>query len=154
VQHPIPTHPTDPASTSLRDPLAGNESHLTPLVNAGLGVDEPEPVGWVRADALDALAYGQALCDPLTAMRWVTLADALAYGALVSHVAAALGPKIAEVTTGLRSWADDRPFITNPVSSTRNTRAVLAPLREGVVSRSGGVVALDASRGRPRWHRR
>jgi hypothetical protein len=39
-------------------------------------------------------------------MRWVTVAEALAYGSPVSHVAAALDLEIAEVTAGLRTWAD------------------------------------------------
>jgi hypothetical protein len=106
VQDPIPPRPTDPASTSPRDPLAGYESHLTPLVNASLGVGEPEPVGRHRADALAALVGGRALADRLTAMRWVTVAEALAHGAPVAHVAAALGLEIDEVAAGLRSWAD------------------------------------------------
>jgi hypothetical protein len=95
VQDPIPTRPADLASTSLRDLIAGHEPHITPLVNTRLGVGAPEPVGRLRADALDALVCRQALSDPLTAMGLVTVAEALAYGAPVPHLAA-----------GLRSWAD------------------------------------------------
>ena len=39
-------------------------------------------------------------------MRWVTVAEALAYGTPVAHVAAALGLGIDEVAADLRSWAD------------------------------------------------
>ena len=81
MQDPIPTRPAELASTSLRDLLTGHESHLTPLVNARLGAGEPEPVGRLRGDALDALVCGQTPADRLMPMRWVTVAEALAQGA-------------------------------------------------------------------------
>jgi hypothetical protein len=36
----------------------------------------------------------------------VTVAEALAYGAPLGHVAAAMGLEVDEVAVGLRSWAD------------------------------------------------
>jgi hypothetical protein len=105
VQDPIPTRPTDPANTSPRDPLTGNESHLTSLIHARLGNGEPEPVGRPRADALDALACGQTLCERLTTVRWVTAGEALAHGASAVRVAATLGLEIDEVAARRRSWA-------------------------------------------------
>jgi hypothetical protein len=39
-------------------------------------------------------------------MRWVTVAEALAYGAPLADVAAAMGLEPVEVAAGLRSWAD------------------------------------------------
>ena len=105
MQDPNSTRPTDPAGTSLPNLLAGCKSHLTTLVNTRLGVAEPAPADRLRAAALDALVYGQALADRLTAMRWVTVAEALAHGAPVAHVAAALGLETDEVAAGRRSWA-------------------------------------------------
>src|SRR5438874_1414598 len=90
----------------LHDLLAGYDQHVAALVRARHGLGKPEPAYRLRADALDALAYGQALTDRLMAMRWVTVADALASGAPIAHVAAALGLDITEVAAGLRSWAD------------------------------------------------
>jgi hypothetical protein len=130
VQDPIPTRPADPASTSLRDRLAGYESHLTPLVNTRLAGGEPEQVGHLRADALDALVYGQALCNRLPAMRSVTVAEALSYGAAVSHVAAALGLEIDEVAAGLRSWADGQHKHASMTTAARDEVHALLDDRE------------------------
>jgi hypothetical protein len=106
VHDPFPTRPTDLASTSLRDRLAGHESHLTPLVNARPGVGEPVPVGRLHADALAALVCGRALADRLMPMRRVTAAETLAHAASTVHVAAALGLEIEDVAARRRSRAD------------------------------------------------
>ncbi len=103
---PDVTRPADLAGASLRELLAGYEAHTTPLVKARHGLGEPEPVGRLRADALDVLVCGQALADYILAVRWVTVAEALAYSAPLGHVAAAMGLEPDEVATGLRSWAD------------------------------------------------
>ncbi len=94
------------AGVPLDDLLTGYQHHVAALVRARAGVGEPEPVRRLRTDALDALVCAQALTDRLMAMRWVTVADALAYGAPIGHVAAVLGLEINEVAAGLRSWAD------------------------------------------------
>lgn len=106
MQDTIPTRPADQARTSLRDQLVCHESHLAPPVNTRLGIGEPARVGRLGSDALDAHMCGQALADQPMAMRWVTVAEARAYGSPVSHAAAALGLEIAEVAAGLRSWTD------------------------------------------------
>jgi hypothetical protein len=100
------TRPADFAGASLRELLAGYEAHTTPLVNARHGIGEPDPVGRLRSDALDVLACGQALANYILAMRWVAVAEGLAYGATLGHVAAAMGLEPDEVAAGLRSWAD------------------------------------------------
>jgi hypothetical protein len=100
------TRPSDLAGASLRELLDGYQAHLSALVNACHGVGELEPVGRLRADALDVLACGQALADRLLAMRWATVVDALTYSAPLAHVAAAVGLEPDEVSAGLRSWAD------------------------------------------------
>jgi hypothetical protein len=40
------------------------------------------------------------------AMRWVTAAETLTYGATVEHTAGAMGLDVDEVAIGLRMWAD------------------------------------------------
>lgn len=100
------TRPADLASAPLRDLLDGYQSHVSALVNARHGIGEPEPVGRLRGDALDALACGQALADQILASRWVCVLDALTYAASVDDVAAAMGLDGSEVAAGLRSWAD------------------------------------------------
>lgn len=100
---PPPARPGALAAAPLHDLLTGYQQPVAALVRARHDVGEPEPV---RTDALDALVCGQELTDRLMAMRWVTIADTLAYGASIAQVAAALGMDIAEVAGGLRSWAD------------------------------------------------
>jgi hypothetical protein len=100
------TRPADLAGASLRELLDGYQAHLSALVYARHGIGDPEPVGRLRTDALDVLACGQALVDQIHAGRWVTVAEALVYGAPLAHVAAAMGLEVDEVAAGLRSWAD------------------------------------------------
>lgn len=52
MQDPIQTRPADLTGASLRDLLAGYESHLTSLVDTRIGVDEPDQVGLLHTDAL------------------------------------------------------------------------------------------------------
>jgi hypothetical protein len=114
------TRPGALAGITLNDPLTGYEEHVASLVRARLGVGEPEPLGRLRADALDALVCGQALADRLTAMRWVTVAEALADGAPIAHVGAALGLEIDEVAAGPRSWADGQHLHAGMSPAARN----------------------------------
>jgi hypothetical protein len=100
------TRPRDLSGVPLRELLDAWHAHLTPLVNARHGLGEPELAGRLRGDALDMLACGQALADQILAMRWVTVAEALVYGAPLADVAAAMGLEVDEVAAGLRSWAD------------------------------------------------
>jgi hypothetical protein len=100
------TRPADLATASLRELLDSYEAHRTPLVNARLGIGTARSAGRLRAAALDTLVCGQALVDHILAVRWVTVAEALTYGAPLAHVAAAMGLEPNEVAAGLRSWAD------------------------------------------------
>lgn len=104
--HENPTPLARPGALAGVPLHAGYEEHVASLVSARLAVGEPEPVGRIRADTLDALVCGQALAGRLTAMRWVTVAEALAYGTPVAHAPAPLSTATAEVTAGLRSWAN------------------------------------------------
>jgi hypothetical protein len=118
------------AGVPLHDLLSWHEEHDASLVRARIGVGEPEPVGRFRADALDALVCGQTLADRLMAMRWVTVAEALAYGAPVTHVGAALGLGIDEVAAGLRSWADGQHLHAGMPAAARDEVHALLDNRE------------------------
>lgn len=100
-----PVRPGDVAGASLRQLLDAYHAHFSPLVSARHGIGMREPVARLCADALDVLACGQALADRILAMRWVTVAEALGYGAPLAHVAAAMGLEPDEVAAGLRAWA-------------------------------------------------
>jgi hypothetical protein len=116
---PPPVRPTDLTGVSLRELLDAWHLHTAPLVNARHGIGDPEPIGRLRAEALDVLACGQALADQILAMRWVTVAEALAFGAPLGHVAAAMGLEPDEVAAGLRSWADGQHQHTGLSSAAR-----------------------------------
>ena len=59
-ENPTPlARPGALAGVPLHDLLTGYEEHLASLVHARLGVDDPEPVGRLRADAHHALVRGQ-----------------------------------------------------------------------------------------------
>lgn len=100
------TRPADLRNVSMRELLDAWHAHSGPLVNARHKLGAPWPAGRLARSALDALAVGQALADQLTNTRWVTVADALEYGARLDMVAAAMGLDVDEVAAGLTSWAD------------------------------------------------
>jgi hypothetical protein len=101
----VVTRPADLAGASLRELLDGYETHRGPLVTAHLGIGTPKSPWRLRDAALGMLVCGQALAGHILAMRWVTVAEALSYGAPLEDVAAAMGLQPDEVAAGLRSWA-------------------------------------------------
>jgi hypothetical protein len=101
TQHAHVTRPADLAAVSMRELLDARQRHIAQLANARHALS----VARLARHALDALATGQALTDQMTATRWVIAADALAHGALLDHVADAMGLETDEVATGLCSWA-------------------------------------------------
>jgi hypothetical protein len=98
------TRPSELFRASMRDLLARWLTHCGRLVDANLGIGESVEAVELAHDALEALACGQALTDRLMAARWVTVADALAYGALLGEIVDAMGLTPDEVAVGLRSW--------------------------------------------------
>jgi hypothetical protein len=100
------TRPRDLDGAGLRELLDGYEMHTSALVNHEHGIGRPEPVARLRSSALDALCIGAQVEQRMRNERWTTVRDALRLGASVDDVATALDLTVAEVTAGLRSWAD------------------------------------------------
>ena len=89
----------------LREVAAG-ELLATWEADRALLVDARHGLGELVAAALDELATAAALVAHVGAGRWVAVAEALAYGAVLGEVAAAMGKlEVSEVVAGLRSWA-------------------------------------------------
>ncbi len=101
-----PARPGDLISVSPRELLDAWHGHASHLVDARCGIGVTRPVGRLRSDALDSLAIGEAIANRFLAFRWVTVVDALNYGADLDRVAVAMGLTVAEVVAGLHSWAD------------------------------------------------
>lgn len=101
-----PVRPVDFALLSLRELLDLWHGHTAVIFADRHQLADPLPVDQLAEHALEALAAGQALADQLNAMRWVGACEALAYGAPLDDVAAALNLEVDEVVIGLGSWAD------------------------------------------------
>jgi hypothetical protein len=105
---PVPiTDPADLDAATERELVDAWSAHARQVARARHGIGEPTPPALLAGHALGALATEQELTDRLVCMRWVTTRDALAYGAPLSRVAAALRLEPAEVASELRAWADD-----------------------------------------------
>ncbi|MDN5919686.1 MAG: hypothetical protein L0I76_32075 [Pseudonocardia sp.] len=103
----FPARPGDvPALAPLGDVLSAVGRHRGRLVDAAHGLGEPQPAGQVAAHAVAALATAHALAERLLDGRWTDAADALAHGATLDQVAAAMGLDVVELRVGMRSWAD------------------------------------------------
>jgi hypothetical protein len=100
------TRPSELIRATLRELVEGYRLHVAALVNARHGVGRREPVGRLRASALDALTIAAAMLVQLAGERWSNVVDALTYGAPLADVAAAMDLEPVEVAAGLRSWAD------------------------------------------------
>jgi hypothetical protein len=98
--------PSDLDGVSLRELVESYRLHVGALVNARHGIGRPEPVGRLRASALDALATAAAIVEQLAGDRWSNVVDALRFGAPLVDMAATMGLEVDEVAAGLRSWGD------------------------------------------------
>jgi hypothetical protein len=101
-------HVPQPAAldgASLAELVEGYKGHRSALVQAELGLGQERPVR-LRGSALDALAIGEQLTRRMAAERWVTVADALTYGASVAEVGQALDMEPGDVARVLSDWAD------------------------------------------------
>jgi hypothetical protein len=108
IQPDLPTRPADiPHTAPLRRLLDALHDHQGRLVNARYAIgDDPVPAEQLARHAVALLAVEHALADRVLVSRWVTVADALTYGATIDQVAAGMGLDVDEVRVGLASWAD------------------------------------------------
>ncbi len=107
----LPTRPGDiPHNVPLRDLAAANTHHTLRLVDHRHGIGDPLTTEQRRAHALAALAYQHALAERALHSRWSIATDALAAGASLDTVAAAMdwlntGDRLSDA---LRWWASDQ----------------------------------------------
>ncbi len=135
MQDLVPPRPADTASTSPGDLIAGYEAHLTPLIHARFGAGEPEQVGRLRADALDALVCGRTLAERLMPMRRVTA-----------------GSPGRRARPGNRRGGRQEGGAHGPTANTSTLTRPLPPTTRATCSRTTRRPAADGSRGaaRPR----
>ena len=102
----FPTRPSDlPDAATLGELLASYHGHLLAVVGSRGPVELMD--SFTAQHALAALATAQAVVDTFVSERWQLVRDALASGATVDEVGAALGGlEVDEVAAGLTSWAD------------------------------------------------
>ena len=101
-----PTRPGDISHTvPLRDLADGYQDHLLPLVEHRHGISEPLTPEQLGEHALAALAYQHALSERALHSRWSIATDALAAGAPLEVVGAAMGGlEPDELRAGLTRW--------------------------------------------------
>jgi hypothetical protein len=107
--HPttMPTRPGEiPHTASLRQVLDALHLHQGRLVDARHGLGNPVPAEQLARHAVALLAIEHTLADRVLVSRWVTVAEALTYGATIDQVAAGMGLDVDEVRVGLAGWAD------------------------------------------------
>jgi hypothetical protein len=97
--------PADLGGFALRELAESYGMHVGALVNARHDIGKPAPIGRLRGDALDALAIGEQIARRMRDDRWVTVAEALTYGASVEMVGRALDLEPVDVADGLAAWA-------------------------------------------------
>jgi hypothetical protein len=103
----LPTRPADlPLSATLGQLVEAYHAHAGRLVDARHGLGEPLTAEQLAAHAVAALAVQHVLAERVLWPRWCDVRDALAHGATIDQVAAALGLDEDEVAAGLTSWVD------------------------------------------------
>ena len=105
-----PTRPGDvPLNVPLRDLAVAYHRHALRIVEHRHGIGRPLTTEQRRAHALAALAYQHALAERALHSRWSIATDALAAGASLDTVGAAMGGlESDEVHVELRRWAGDQ----------------------------------------------
>ncbi len=104
----LPTRPGDiPHSILLRGLAVAYDRHALRIVEYRHGIGDPLTTEQRLAHALAALAYQHALAERALHSRWSIAADALAAGATLRQVGAAMGGLDADrVRYSLRWWVD------------------------------------------------
>ncbi len=103
--------PTQPSDISHNVPLqllaVAYHRHTLRLIEHRHGIGDPLTTEQLRVHALAALAYQHALAERALHSRWSIAADALAAGATLRQVGAAMGGLDADqVRYTLRWWVD------------------------------------------------
>ena len=106
----LPTRPGEiPHNIPLRGLAVAYDRHALRIVEHRHGIGVPLTVTDARMAALAALAYQHALAERALHSRWSIATDALAAGATLDTVGAAMGGLEAdEVRFELRRWAGDQ----------------------------------------------
>jgi len=106
----LPTRPGDiPHSILLRGLAVAYDRHALRIVEYRHGIGDPLTTEQRLAHALAALAYQHALAERALHSRWSIATDALAAGASLDTVGAAMGGlEPDEVRHALRCWAGDQ----------------------------------------------
>jgi hypothetical protein len=111
VQHG--PRPADLDHAQLRELAEAYNGHQDAIMAAQYGIGEQRTPARVRASALDALAIGEqlikqieALGQRMTRSRWVSVVEALSFGASLAEVAQALDVDRVDVVEGVTRWAD------------------------------------------------
>ena len=103
----LPTTPHDVPNAPYREISDALVEHIRFTYDAQHSGDAV-PAADIAAHAVAALALQHALAGRILQSRWVTVRDALAYGATVDDVAAAMALDVDEVVVGLHNWAAAR----------------------------------------------
>jgi hypothetical protein len=123
----MPTRPGDiPHTAPLRQVLDTLHLHQGRLVDARHGIGDPVPAEQLARHAVALLAIEPALANRVLISRWVTVAEALTYGATIDQVATGMGLDVDEVRVGLAGWADGQHRFGHITDAERD--AVLALL--------------------------
>jgi len=106
----VPTRPSDiPHTVPLRDLVVTYDRHALRIVEHRHGIGRPLTTERRLSHALAALAYQHALAERVLYSRWSIATDALAAGASLDTVGAAMGGlESDEVRFELRRWAGDQ----------------------------------------------
>lgn len=134
MPNPYVARPSDlRKAASLHELAQGWQDHISALVDARAGLSDDRPAR-LRSSALDALACGAAMVQRVRDAQFVTIADALEYGATLDDVAVALESPAEDVAAGVRSWADRQK--DHGLMSDERHEQVLALLPEGGITMS------------------
>ena len=107
----LPTRPGDISdNVPLRVLAVANTHHTLRIVDHRHGIGDPLTTEQLRGHALAALAYQHALSERALHSRWSIATDALAAGASLNTVAAAMGwlNTADRLSDALRWWASDQ----------------------------------------------
>jgi hypothetical protein len=98
--------PRDLDKITLHDLAQSYQDHVGALVNARYNIGARGRPARLQSAALDALAIGAQVVDRMQNERWITIVEALTYGASIEKVAVALDAEPASIIEGVTRWAE------------------------------------------------